>query len=209
MSCWSAVLPAVLPDVLPAVLPDVLHGTAPVCPRLLPNMHAHEMSLSTPPPAAGAHALHFAATWGCIGPGRCESFQTTPAALPPPIAAPCSYMRLHTSLGDLNLELHCDICPRTCENFIALADSGGWMFCRARLPVCLPWQTAVGGCARGGCSAECARPPACPPARLLMQLRAGVLGPPHPCCLPCPVPKPCGCCCCLGCPSLLPALPCA
>jgi peptidyl-prolyl cis-trans isomerase-like protein 2 len=34
-------------------------------------------------------------------------------------------MRLHTTLGDLNLELHCDICPRTCENFIALADSGG------------------------------------------------------------------------------------
>lgn len=34
------------------------------------------------------------------------------------------YLRLHTSLGDLNLELHCDIAPRTCENFIALAESG-------------------------------------------------------------------------------------
>lgn len=34
------------------------------------------------------------------------------------------YVRLHTSLGDLNLELHCDICPRTCENFMALAESG-------------------------------------------------------------------------------------
>ena len=34
------------------------------------------------------------------------------------------YMRLHTTLGDLNVELHCDIAPRTCENFIALAESG-------------------------------------------------------------------------------------
>ena len=34
------------------------------------------------------------------------------------------YLRLHTNLGDLNLELHCDIAPRTCENFILLADSG-------------------------------------------------------------------------------------
>ena len=38
----------------------------------------------------------------------------------------CSYVRLHTNLGDLNLELHCDICPRTCENFMALAEGGGW-----------------------------------------------------------------------------------
>mmetsp|Transcript_34870 Transcript_34870/g.62713 ORF Transcript_34870/g.62713 Transcript_34870/m.62713 type:complete len:701 (-) Transcript_34870:235-2337(-) len=34
------------------------------------------------------------------------------------------YVRLHTSLGDLNLELHCDIVPRTCENFIALCEMG-------------------------------------------------------------------------------------
>ncbi|KAL6761449.1 hypothetical protein V8C86DRAFT_2533923, partial [Haematococcus lacustris] len=35
-----------------------------------------------------------------------------------------AYVRLHTSLGDLNLELHCDITPRTCENFIDLAAMG-------------------------------------------------------------------------------------
>ncbi|GFH12881.1 uncharacterized protein HaLaN_08650, partial [Haematococcus lacustris] len=35
-----------------------------------------------------------------------------------------AYVRLHTSLGDLNLELHCDITPRTCENFIGLAAMG-------------------------------------------------------------------------------------
>ena len=35
-----------------------------------------------------------------------------------------AYMRLHTSLGDLNLELHCDIAPRACENFLALAEGG-------------------------------------------------------------------------------------
>ena len=34
------------------------------------------------------------------------------------------YLRLHTNLGDLNLELHCDITPRTCENFFVLAESG-------------------------------------------------------------------------------------
>eukprot|EP01094_Clydonella_sp_ATCC50884_P025397 TRINITY_DN6659_c0_g1_i2.p3 TRINITY_DN6659_c0_g1~~TRINITY_DN6659_c0_g1_i2.p3 ORF type:complete len:160 (-),score=56.91 TRINITY_DN6659_c0_g1_i2:191-670(-) len=31
---------------------------------------------------------------------------------------------LHTSLGDLKLELHCDIVPRACENFLALCASG-------------------------------------------------------------------------------------
>jgi hypothetical protein len=34
------------------------------------------------------------------------------------------YLRLHTSLGDLNLELHCDIAPRTCENFLGLCEMG-------------------------------------------------------------------------------------
>jgi peptidyl-prolyl cis-trans isomerase-like protein 2 len=34
------------------------------------------------------------------------------------------YARLHTSLGDVNLELHCDIAPRTCENFLALCEMG-------------------------------------------------------------------------------------
>ena len=34
------------------------------------------------------------------------------------------YMRLHTNLGDLNLELHCNIAPRACENFLILAESG-------------------------------------------------------------------------------------
>ena len=32
------------------------------------------------------------------------------------------YMRLHTNLGDLNLELHCDLAPRTCENFFVLSE---------------------------------------------------------------------------------------
>ena len=35
-----------------------------------------------------------------------------------------AYLRLHTSLGDLNLELHCDVAPRTCENFLILAETG-------------------------------------------------------------------------------------
>jgi len=30
---------------------------------------------------------------------------------------------LHTNLGDMKLELHCDVVPRACENFMALAAS--------------------------------------------------------------------------------------
>lgn len=32
------------------------------------------------------------------------------------------YLRLHTTLGDLNIELHCDVVPKTCENFLALVE---------------------------------------------------------------------------------------
>lgn len=34
------------------------------------------------------------------------------------------YVQLHTTHGDLNLELHSDITPRTCENFITLCEQG-------------------------------------------------------------------------------------
>jgi peptidyl-prolyl cis-trans isomerase-like protein 2 len=34
------------------------------------------------------------------------------------------YARLHSSLGDLNVELHCDLVPQTCENWLALARMG-------------------------------------------------------------------------------------
>lgn len=34
------------------------------------------------------------------------------------------YVQLHTTHGDLNIELHCDITPRTCENFITLCERG-------------------------------------------------------------------------------------
>lgn len=34
------------------------------------------------------------------------------------------YVRLHTSFGDLNLELHCDAVPMTCHNFIMLCKQG-------------------------------------------------------------------------------------
>ncbi len=34
------------------------------------------------------------------------------------------YVRLHTSFGDLNLELHCDIVPVTCHNFVKLCNQG-------------------------------------------------------------------------------------
>ncbi|XP_064424079.1 RING-type E3 ubiquitin-protein ligase PPIL2 isoform X2 [Latimeria chalumnae] len=34
------------------------------------------------------------------------------------------YVRIHTSKGDLNLELHCDMTPKTCENFVKLCKKG-------------------------------------------------------------------------------------
>lgn len=34
------------------------------------------------------------------------------------------YVRVHTTHGDLNIELHCDIAPRACENFITLCERG-------------------------------------------------------------------------------------
>lgn len=34
------------------------------------------------------------------------------------------FVRLITSFGNLNLELHCDLVPKTCENFIKLCESG-------------------------------------------------------------------------------------
>lgn len=34
------------------------------------------------------------------------------------------YVRLITNLGNINIELHCDIVPRTCENFIGLCRKG-------------------------------------------------------------------------------------
>ena len=33
-------------------------------------------------------------------------------------------MTLRTDVGDIKIELHCELCPRTCENFLALCASG-------------------------------------------------------------------------------------
>lgn len=34
------------------------------------------------------------------------------------------YAQIVTNCGPLNLELHCDITPKTCENFVKLAKNG-------------------------------------------------------------------------------------
>jgi peptidyl-prolyl cis-trans isomerase-like protein 2 len=39
------------------------------------------------------------------------------------------YVRLHTNLGDVNIEIHCDLVPKTCENFMALAAHGYYDGC--------------------------------------------------------------------------------
>ncbi|KAN0047606.1 hypothetical protein ACTA71_001989 [Dictyostelium dimigraforme] len=34
------------------------------------------------------------------------------------------YLQLKTNLGDLNIQLHCDLAPKACENFLLLSESG-------------------------------------------------------------------------------------
>lgn len=36
---------------------------------------------------------------------------------------------LQTTVGDIKIELHCDLCPKTCENFLALCASGYYNNC--------------------------------------------------------------------------------
>nr|AIT71764.1 peptidyprolyl cis-trans isomerase 10 [Anisakis simplex] len=36
---------------------------------------------------------------------------------------------LQTTIGDIKLELYCDLCPKTCENFLALCASGYYDNC--------------------------------------------------------------------------------
>ena len=38
-------------------------------------------------------------------------------------------MTLHTDVGDIKIELHCDLCPKTCENFLALCASNYYDGC--------------------------------------------------------------------------------
>ncbi len=40
------------------------------------------------------------------------------------------YVRLVTNLGPINLELHCDYVPKTCENFIKLCQKGYYEGCK-------------------------------------------------------------------------------
>jgi peptidyl-prolyl cis-trans isomerase-like 3 len=36
---------------------------------------------------------------------------------------------LHTDVGDIKIELHCELCPKTCENFLALCASDYYNGC--------------------------------------------------------------------------------
>lgn len=33
-------------------------------------------------------------------------------------------LTIHTNLGDIKVELHCELCPLACKNFLALAAKG-------------------------------------------------------------------------------------
>lgn len=71
------------------------------------------------PVRAGAAARSFTST--AVNPTTRNARQMVRVERHPKAKA---YLRLHTSLGDLNLELHCDIAPRACENFLVLLESG-------------------------------------------------------------------------------------
>ena len=43
------------------------------------------------------------------------------------------YVQLKTTLGDLNLEIRCDIAPATAENFLTLCSRG---YYKGLVPVC-------------------------------------------------------------------------
>jgi peptidyl-prolyl cis-trans isomerase-like protein 2 len=50
-----------------------------------------------------------------------------------------AYVRLETSYGNINVEVHCDFVPRTAENFIALCERGYYDGCKVhRRFVCSP-----------------------------------------------------------------------
>lgn len=54
------------------------------------------------------------------------------------------YVQFRTTHGDLNIELHCDIAPRACENFITLCEQGyynGVAFHRSIKYVYVPWKS--------------------------------------------------------------------
>ena len=43
---------------------------------------------------------------------------------------------LHTSLGDIKVELFCDLCPRACENFLGLTASKQYDGTKVRAASC-------------------------------------------------------------------------
>lgn len=47
-----------------------------------------------------------------------------PADTPGKVTKKKGYVKIRTSLGDINVELHCDIAPKACENFIGLCEAG-------------------------------------------------------------------------------------
>lgn len=56
------------------------------------------------------------------------------------------YVQFHTTHGDLNIELHCDIAPRACENFITLCERGyynGVTFHRSIRYTYMPWKSVL------------------------------------------------------------------
>ncbi|KAI8100305.1 hypothetical protein M9435_006789 [Picochlorum sp. BPE23] len=64
------------------------------------------------------------------------------------------YARMHTSHGDINIELHCDIVPKACENFLALAQGhyyDGTKFHRL-IPNFMIQGGDPTGTGKGGCS---------------------------------------------------------
>ncbi|KDD75925.1 cyclophilin type peptidyl-prolyl cis-trans isomerase, partial [Helicosporidium sp. ATCC 50920] len=85
--------------------------------RAVPPPYSREVRVAQA--STGSAALAFTST--ALAPVRRSELATERVQLRPRVKG---YARLHTSLGDLNVELHCDVCPMTCENWLALAEGG-------------------------------------------------------------------------------------
>jgi peptidyl-prolyl cis-trans isomerase-like protein 2 len=90
-------------------------GIAPAAPSATQGIYLKKTEMRT----TGACSASFTST--TFNPVTKNAFATVRVEKNPKKKG---YVQLHTTAGDINIELHCDITPRTCENFMALCETG-------------------------------------------------------------------------------------
>lgn len=114
-------------DVTAAVSADIAAAiaasTAPHAARRAPQPYADDPTRIRVDPlrTTGAQSRGFTSTVGGASTTTTNERASSRIYINPTAKG---YARLHTSKGDINLELHCDVAPRACENFLTLARSG-------------------------------------------------------------------------------------